>query len=87
MKQPTPREVKKMREEAGLTRNQAAELVHAVDQGGAGSYRTWQNWELDPESDEARAIPLASWELFLRKIRPTLKDPATAAAVDRLLRT
>lgn len=62
MKQPTPAEIRAAREAAGLSRSQAAELVHA-------GYRTWQNWELDPSSPEARAIPLASWELFLLKTK------------------
>ena len=59
MKQPTPSEVKAARQEAGMTQEQAGELVHA-------SKRTWQNWE--SEGKEGRAIPLASWELFLIKV-------------------
>jgi putative transcriptional regulator len=65
--QPTPAEIRAAREAAGLSRQQAAELVHALDADGQGSYRTWQNWELDAASPQARSIPLAAWELFLIK--------------------
>lgn len=60
MKQPTPDEVKAARLELELSREEAAELVHAT-------YRTWQNWELPASSAEARPIPLATWELFQLK--------------------
>lgn len=76
MKQPRPGQVKQIRELAGLSREQAAELVHAT-------YRTWQNWEL-VDSAEAREIPLASWELFLRKLEE--RPGAAAAAARELLR-
>lgn len=66
VKQPTPAEVKAARLEAGLSRDEAAELVHA-------SYRTWQNWELPPSSEESRPIPLASWDLFLIKTKSLRK--------------
>lgn len=75
--QPSPAEIKQLRELAELSREQAAALVHAT-------YRTWQNWELEASSPEAREIPLASWELFLRKVIE-LSGPAAAAAA-KLLR-
>lgn len=77
MKQPKPSQVKQLRELAGLSRDQAAALVHAT-------YRTWQNWELE-DSAEARDIPLASWELFLLKLAE-LEGPASKAALELLPR-
>jgi len=58
IKQPAPSEIKSARLAAGLTQTEAATLVHA-------GLKTWQNWE--SESGEARAMPLAAWELFLIK--------------------
>lgn len=79
IKQPTPAQIKRLRELAGLTQGAAAELVHA------SSWRTWINWETDPASREARPMPLASWELFLRKLEERgPKDPAAAAAGELL---
>jgi putative transcriptional regulator len=65
--QPTPAQVRAAREAAGLTRQEAAALVHAYDKDGGGSYRTWQNWELEASDSNARPIPLAVWDLFLIK--------------------
>jgi DNA-binding XRE family transcriptional regulator len=79
MKQPAPSDVKRLRELAGHSREQAAELVHAV-------YRTWQNWELDPSSPEAREIPLAVWELYLVKLTRLGADHPAAIAADKILR-
>jgi DNA-binding XRE family transcriptional regulator len=62
LKQPTPGQVRQLRELAQLTQTAAAELVHA------SSWRTWWNWEAAADSAEAREIPLAAWELFLRKL-------------------
>lgn len=67
MKQPTPRQIRAAREEAGLTQSEAAELVGAGKPGSKRRERTWQHWEADPSSAEAREIPLAAWELFLLK--------------------
>lgn len=53
---PTTAAIRAAREAAGLTQQQAAELVH-VDG------RAWRRWESD-QSDR-RAINLAAWELFL----------------------
>lgn len=81
LKQPRPAEIKHIRDLAGLDRRQAAELVHALDQEGKGSYRTWQNYELETDSTEARPIPMATWELFLRKLEERgPRDPAAIAA-------
>jgi hypothetical protein len=76
LKQPTPEQIRKRRLEAGLTRREAAELVHAIDAAGAGSYRTWQNYELEPASPEHRPIPLDRWELFLLKTEERIRQRA-----------
>ncbi len=56
IKQPSPTEIRTARAVAGLSQSAAAELVFA-------KLRVWQYWE----SDNAREINLASWELFLLK--------------------
>ena len=53
---PTPAEVRKAREKAGLTQAEAGELIGA-------SMRAWQNWEYGK-----RNMPAAKWELWLIKI-------------------
>jgi DNA-binding XRE family transcriptional regulator len=58
LKQPTPQQVKQVRVEARLTQEEAAAMVHVTG-------RSWQNWEA--ENGTSRAIPLATWELFLIK--------------------
>lgn len=54
---PTPEQIRALRERAGLTRVQAAELVHV-------SPYTWRNWEQDVASSEHRTMPLTAWALF-----------------------
>ena len=56
MRQPTPSEVRKAREAAGLTQSQAAKLLHS-------STRAWQMWEAGD-----RAMHPAFYELFLIKV-------------------
>ena len=56
---PKPAEILRAREGAGLTQQQAAELLHT-------SWRTWQNWEAD--GPENRRMPPAAWELFNIKL-------------------
>ena len=56
LKQPTATEIKEARKLAGLTQQQAAELVHRAD--GA----RWREWE-----GGKYGIDLAVWELFLLK--------------------
>lgn len=58
---PTPAQVKRAREAAGLTLEQAGELVFT-------SWRTWQNWEADTDSAEHRRMHRATWELFQVKV-------------------
>jgi len=55
--QPDPAQIAAAREAAGLTQQQAGELVHTDG-------RTWRRWEAGD-----RAISLAVWELFLIKAR------------------
>lgn len=56
LQQPTPAEIKDVRKRAGLTQQQAAEVVHRAD----GS--RWREWE-----GGKYGIDLAVWELFLLK--------------------
>lgn len=56
LKQPAPAEIKEVRKKAGLTQQQAAEVVHRAD----GS--RWREWE-----GGKYGIDLAVWELFLLK--------------------
>lgn len=58
---PTPAQVRRAREDAGLTLEQAGELVHT-------SWRTFQNWEADKDMPEHRRMHPATWELFQVKI-------------------
>lgn len=60
IEQPAPDDIKAAREHAGDTQAQAAARVHA-------NLRTWQSWEDSSGSKNARAIPLAAWELYLIK--------------------
>ena len=54
---PTPAEILRTREAAGLTQSEAGALLFT-------GWRTWQNWE----SGENR-MPPAAWELFNIKVR------------------
>lgn len=56
MNAPTPQEVAAARAHAGLTQQQAAELVYL------GSFRRWSEYERG-----VSVIDLARWELFLIK--------------------
>lgn len=73
VQQPTPQEVISARKAAGLTQTQAAALVSPAQ--GRGVYRAWQGYEADVGKPDHRAIPLATWELFLLLTgqHPTLK--------------
>lgn len=55
--QPTPAQIAAAREAAGLTQQQAGELVHTDN-------RTWRRWEAGD-----RAMHPAFWELFLIKTK------------------
>jgi putative transcriptional regulator len=58
---PTPSQIKRAREAAGLTLEQAGALVHT-------SLRTWQNWETAADEDNHRRMHPATWELFRVKV-------------------
>jgi hypothetical protein len=58
---PTPAQVRRAREDAKLTLEQAGELVFT-------SWRTWQNWEADKESAEHRRMHPTTWESFQVKL-------------------
>ncbi len=60
--QPTPDEIKAVRKLAKLTQTEATRLVTAAK---AKPFTTWQGYEAPVGSDGHRAIPLATWELFL----------------------
>lgn len=77
---PTPAQVRRAREEAGLTQEQAAALVYA-------SWRTWQNWETDASAEEHRRMHPATWELFQVKLaaRKALEKGAIAPSDLRTL--
>lgn len=63
---PTPDEIRRAREEVGLTERQAAKLVHV-------SPNAWQQYEMPATTQEYLLIPGAAWELFLlrtEQLRP-----------------
>lgn len=70
--QPTPQEIRSARKVAKLTQAQAAALVSPAQ--GKSSYRAWQVYEVEVGLSDHRAIPLATWELFLllTKQHPTM---------------
>ncbi|MGR2681502.1 hypothetical protein [Chromobacterium haemolyticum] len=57
---PTVEEIKAARAEAGLTQQQAAELLYTT-------LSAWTTWESQPESTRYRQMPAMAWELFLNK--------------------
>ncbi len=61
IEEPTPEEVRAARERAGLNQESAGALVSAAGQ----PRRTWEKWEKPVDFDNHRAMPLATWELFL----------------------
>ena len=60
--QPSPDQVRQARKSAKLKQADAAQLVSAAQ---GQPYRTWQGYEVDVGKNGHRAIPLATWELFL----------------------
>lgn len=59
---PTPAEVRRARKLANLSQADAARLVSTAQ---GQPYRTWQGYEVEAGQRGHRAIPLATWELFL----------------------
>lgn len=72
VKRPSPEEVRAVRERAGLTQEQAATLVSPASRS---PYKTWAAYETPVGNANHRAIPLATWELFLLLVEehPTTK--------------
>ena len=62
---PSPSEVRAVRELAGLTQTQAGALVHPT-------CRTWQHWEAEQGTKDHRAMHPAFWELFTSKVASAL---------------
>lgn len=60
IEQPSPEELRELIKDAGLSRAEASELLHA-------SRRTWDKWTARIDSQDHRSIPLAAWELLLIK--------------------
>ncbi len=58
--QPTPEEIKALVQEEGLSRIDAAALVHV-------SRRAWEKWVTKVDSQDHRVMPMAAWELLLIK--------------------
>lgn len=77
---PTPAQVRRAREGAGLTLEQAGALVFT-------SWRSWQNWEADVDSAEHRRMHPATWELFQVKLaaRKLLEERSLSPAIVREL--
>jgi hypothetical protein len=76
--QPSPESVRQAREVAGLTQAGAAQLVTTAAQR---PHRTWQGYEVPVGRRGHRAIPLATWELFLllTEQHPTMRIQVGAA--------
>ncbi|MEI6068707.1 MAG: hypothetical protein WCP96_15300 [Methylococcaceae bacterium] len=70
--QPSPDDVRLIRESLNLTQSKAAELVSSAKKAG---YKTWAGYETPIGQTNHRVIPLAIWELFLLHTgqHPTLK--------------
>jgi hypothetical protein len=77
---PTPAQIRRAREGAGLTLEQAGELVHT-------GWRTWQNWEAEEGTAEHRRMHSATWELFRVKMaaRKLLEENSLSPAIVRAL--
>lgn len=60
--QPSPVEVRQARLRAKLKQAEAAQLVSPAQERAD---RTWQSYEAESGKKGHRAIPLATWELFL----------------------
>ena len=79
--QPTPENVRQARKHANLKQAEAAQLVSSAQ---GQPYRTWQGYEVALGKKNHRAIPLATWELFLLLTdqHPTHKMVSRAAPTE-----
>ncbi|KVA69025.1 hypothetical protein WI61_14920 [Burkholderia cepacia] len=59
--QPTPEQIRQIIQKHGVTRSEAAEMVHV-------SVNAWHKWSASEGSGDHRAMPLAAWELLLLKL-------------------
>ncbi|WP_321885891.1 helix-turn-helix domain-containing protein [Paraburkholderia bannensis] len=59
--QPTAEQISALIKKHGLSRQEAADLVHV-------SKFTWNGWVAPADNKMARAMPLAAWELLLIKL-------------------
>jgi hypothetical protein len=66
--QPTSEQLRQLILKHGVTRSEAAALVHV-------SINAWHKWSASEGSGDHRAMPLAAWELLLLKLgeHPTKK--------------
>src|SRR5439155_1506820 len=58
---PTPAQILRAREEAGLTQQAAAALVHT-------SWHSWSKWETSTADENHRRMHPSTWELFQVKL-------------------
>lgn len=70
--QPTPEQLRELIKKHGITRIEAAKLVHV-------SANAWHKWSATEGSINSRAMPLSAWELLLLK----LDEHPTQKLVDR----
>lgn len=59
--QPTPEQIRELIKRHGVTRGEAAALVHV-------SINAWHKWSASEGSGDHRAMPLVAWELLLLKL-------------------
>ncbi|CAB3976103.1 hypothetical protein BCO9919_07459 [Burkholderia cenocepacia] len=59
--QPTPDQISALIKKHGLSRQEAADLLHV-------SKFTWNGWVSPADNKMSRAMPLAAWELLLIKL-------------------
>ncbi|WP_175751119.1 transcriptional regulator [Burkholderia anthina] len=59
--QPTPEQISDLIKKHGLSRQEAADLLHV-------SKFTWNGWVSPVDNKMSRAMPLAAWELLLIKL-------------------
>jgi len=67
-----PSEIRKIREDAGISQADAAKLVHS-------SLRAWQNWEAEIGSPENRRMHPSTRDLFMIKLLASIADQAFTA--------
>lgn len=61
IEQPTPEQLRELIKKHGITREDAAKMVHV-------SSNAWHKWSATKGSINARAMPKSAWELLLLKL-------------------